>query len=465
MNVARITPFACAVAHTILGYVIDAMRGTIHTMHLHRLLPLIAVLLLVVVAILPFAVPVEQPTVMSLSQPVEHIRAAATSTPTPMTAAVATTTQMPPQVVPVSEIQPTTPTPATSVPVSVTSASEPMSASAAMFGISFADTLTGLSSQKLGSQLDDTRALGAGWIRIDLDWGIIGRAGEGKYDWSRVDRVVAAAHARDLQILALLVYTPEWARPEGCDSPRCPPYDPALFARFAADAAARYAPKGVHAWQIWNEPNARASWLPAADAAAYAALLRPTATALRTEDSEALIVSAGLAPAATENGNIAPREYLSRLYASGARDSFDAVGFHPYGFPALPSYMRDWNAWSQMSATSPSIRSIMIAHGDAHKKVWLTEFGAPTGGPGAMATLENYKTVRRSDHVDEAMQVQIALDALALMAGYDWVGPLFWYSYQDLGTSPSTKENFFGLLRHDGTPKPAYTVLKNNAAL
>ena len=33
-----------------------------------------------------------------------------------------------------------------------------------------------------------------------------------------------------------------------------------------------------------------------------------------------------------------------------------------------------------MYQTSPSIRSIMVANGDSAKKIWITEFGAPTSG-------------------------------------------------------------------------------------
>jgi hypothetical protein len=37
---------------------------------------------------------------------------------------------------------------------------------------------------------------------------------------------------------------------------------------------------------------------------------------------------------------------------------------------------------------------------------------------------------------------------------------LFWYSYKDDGTASHTTENFYGLLRADGTKKPAYASFK-----
>ena len=41
------------------------------------------------------------------------------------------------------------------------------------------------------------------------------------------------------------------------------------------------------------------------------------------------------------------------------------------------------------------------------------------------------------------------------------VGPLFFYSYQDDGVTSDTVENFFGLLRYDGSAKPAYNAVKS----
>ena len=143
---------------------------------------------------------------------------------------------------------------------------------------------------------------------------------------------------------------------------------------------------------------------------------------------------------------MAPVDFLTRLYANGARDSFDAVGYHPYSFPARPSHPAPSDGWSQMAATGPSLRSVMIANGDTAKQIWMTEFGAPTGGQNA---------------VTEDAQAAIIRDAVTLAPTYAWAGPLFIYSYQDLGTSRSTNENFFGVLRFDGSPKASYEMLQS----
>ena len=321
-------------------------------------------------------------------------------------------------------------------------------------GLSVAETLTGLSPDELQAQLDDFVALKIQWIRLDFDWAVIQRRGPESYDWERLDRVVAAAHEKDLRLLPILVYTPELAQPADCRSVRCPPADPASFARFAEKAAQRYSSQGIHTWEIWNEPNTSLSWRPAADPAAYTTLLKEAYASITNVDPEAVIISGGLAVIDTSRGSIAPREYLGRMYEAGVASYFDAVAFHPYSFPALPSHRAQWNGWQQMAYTSPSLRSIMESNGDAGKKIWITEYGAPTGGPGSAA--EAYIPLTRTSHVTEAYQKEMLADALRSIQKYPWAGPFFWYSYQDLSTSTDTPENFYGIRRADGSTKPAY---------
>ncbi len=50
------------------------------------------------------------------------------------------------------------------------------------------------------------------------------------------------------------------------------------------------------------------------------------------------------------------------------------------------------------------------------------------------------------------------------MANYDWGGPLFVYQGRDYGTDKSDRENFFGLLRHDFSPKPSYRAYQDAVA-
>ena len=117
---------------------------------------------------------------------------------------------------------------------------------------------------ELARDFDAIAATGARWVRFDVMWSVVQEHGRESWDWSTADRAIQAARARGLNVLATLTNTPEWARPSGATSDKFAPLDPADFARFAAAAVARYAPQGVHAYEIWNEPNV-GFWQPLPD--------------------------------------------------------------------------------------------------------------------------------------------------------------------------------------------------------
>jgi hypothetical protein len=333
------------------------------------------------------------------------------------------------------------------------------------FGLSVGNTLPGLPAAELAARLNDMKSLGISWIRIDLDWNDIQPTGASSYSWDRFDAVVTAAHARGINVLPIITYTAPWARSSACPSnPMCAPANPAQFATFANAAATRYAPRGVHHWEVWNEPNQAGFWAPASNAAAFTKLLVATYPAIKRADPNATVVSGGLASTETSGGNIAQLDFLAGMYANGAAGHMDAVGYHPYSFPVPPTYPATWNAWAKMGMNTTSFRTIMAAHGDGAKQIWVTEYGAPTNGPGALATLTNYNLNASPDHVDEAYQAALATQFVRVTTTYPWAGPAFWYSYKDIGTSTSSTENFYGLIRYDGSHKPAYNSLKSEIA-
>lgn len=159
-------------------------------------------------------------------------------------------------------------------------------------------------------------------------------------------------------------------------------------------------------------------------------------------------------------GYVEPRQYLQDAYAAGARNYFDSLGYHAYTFPETPNDPDVTNAWSKMELTSPSLRSIMTANGDDGKQIWITEDGAPTNGPGTIATGQN-KRVANTDHVSQDLQTTIAVQALNNTVGKPWLGAFFWYTYQDMGTAPTTNENFFGLVDKANASKSSTNVFKS----
>jgi len=357
-----------------------------------------------------------------------------------------------------------TPTPSATPTVSPAPTPTPQPTPTALkldLGISYGDTLMGLNDQDLAAELDDATTLGVGWIRLDLAWDDIQPDNASSYDWSDFDRVVHAAQARGLSLLPTIDYTPSWARAAGATSDKWAPADPAQFAAFAAAAVQRYAPQGIHTWEIWNEPNTSVFWAPSPDPQAYVKLLSLTVAAMRSCDPHVFIVSGGLAPEATDDGDISQLQYFASMCALGANRLVNAIGYHPYSFPVAPQDPVQWNAWAQIATTTSSFRTFLAQYGTPSLPIWATEYGAPTDGPGTEATAQGWDLSANPDHVDEAFQAILATDSVEAALNTPGVCALFWYTDKDLGTDPSTTENFFGLRRADGTPKPAFYALQS----
>ena len=145
-------------------------------------------------------------------------------------------------------------------------------------------------------------------------------------------------------------------------------------------------------------------------------------------------------PAANNGTNIAPITFLQDMYADGAEGSFNALGDHAYSYPALPDTYETWSGFSEMGQTSPSLRSVMTANGDAGKADLGHRNRCPTAGPNGVGT---------------TAQAQEVTQAVQAAKSTPWIGGLFFYTYEDAASNP----DYFGLLNAGGSPKPAWSAL------
>jgi hypothetical protein len=328
------------------------------------------------------------------------------------------------------------------------------------FGIATGDILPFLTEPQLTTRLDQIAATGVTWVRLDLSWADVQPGGPHEYDWSRFDRIVTAARARHLTLLPTLAYTPAWARPRHCTTEKCAPANSTQFAAFARAAAARYAPDGITTWEIWNEENTPGFWSPTPSAAAYGALLIKAAAAIRAVEPKAFIISGGMAATLTHSGAINPLTFLRQLCTLGANRVINAVAYHPYTYPYLASYDAPFaTAWNKIAQTKPSLVSILANHGTPRLPIWLTEYGAPTAGPGRASDGKAASITPQTTHVTLKRQATIAANAVRTAASSPDIGALFWYSDRDLGGN-ATNEGSYGLRHTDGTPKPALAAFR-----
>jgi hypothetical protein len=287
----------------------------------------------------------------------------------------------------------------------------------------------------------------------------------GVYDWSAFDRVVAAARTRGLRVLPILLGAPEWARRRACVQRwTCPPRDMDEFADFASAAASRYTEEGVRSWEIWNEPNIDAFWVRP-DPRAYAAMLRRSARAIRSVDPKATVVFGGLAALPVQPGVIDARRFLRDVCDLGVCPLADVFAYHPYPYPDLASSpSKDDAPWLRIGETPGSLVSILDSHGLEDAPIWLTEFGAPTGGNGRASDGSEPLQAGVVDHITEQRQAEIAFDSLATAVVTPRVKMLVWYTDVDL-PDRSGKQAHYGLFRADGTPKPAWRRLRKAVRL
>ncbi|MDD3006542.1 MAG: cellulase family glycosylhydrolase [Candidatus Pacebacteria bacterium] len=321
------------------------------------------------------------------------------------------------------------------------------------FGIAAGGNLVYWKQEDLNRFFQELTNLGVTWVRWDLDWKAIQPNNEQSYDWGGADRVANTAKKYGIKSLGIITYAPQWAQEGSCPSGKqCPPENYELFADFAGTVARRY--KGtIDNWEIWNEPNYRVYWYPVPDAYDYTELLKAAYARIKEVNPSAIVVSAGLTDMGDEEDeSISPLSFIETMYGEGAKDYFDILGLHPYTYPGY-----DYG-WPQIK----SVWQVMNENDDGEKKIWITEYGAPTGGPGRDFAIGEEGFSYGKDFMSEEAQSQMAKSIFAFQAeNPNHIGNVFWYSLCDSSTDKSTTENFFGILRYDGTRKLVYQTLKD----
>lgn len=191
----------------------------------------------------------------------------------------------------------------------------------------------------------------------------------------------------------------------------------------------------IEAVKIWNEPNNKSHWDPTLDPEwdRFADMTRLAGQAVQAEAPYLSRVLGGMSP-------IDP-SFLTML--AGALDHVDVVAIH--GFPL------DWNLW-QIDAWPTKIAEIAAI---TDKPIWITEVGVSSFG-------------------SEEVQAWGVRKTAELLIGR--APRIHWYSLYDLpmawGATTRHKEAegssyyrhfHMGLLREDGSPKPALDVYADYA--
>jgi hypothetical protein len=310
------------------------------------------------------------------------------------------------------------------------------------FGVQFHGTWGDYTDEQRAQVLDELKAAGVRWVRIDLGWRTFQEKGPGTYaSWytKLADGAINAARSRGMNVLATLLDAPGWAN--GGQAKNVPPADPEDYGRMAYWAADHF--KGrVAAWEVWNEPNRADSW--AGTAADYVRLLKAAYPRFKAGDPAATVVLGG--------SSYNDADWLSKLYDAGARRFFDVVATHPYqGQADLPPEAPDDGTMWRLSHVAV-IKAVMDARGDGCKEIWFTEFGwssHPNAGiqPPWMLGVS-------PDQQGDYLKRTVAF----VESSFPYVTHVFWYRERD-AQSGNPQEDNYGLLNRDLSPKPVYQAV------
>ncbi|KAA0080308.1 hypothetical protein CIW52_26085 [Mycolicibacterium sp. P9-64] len=307
-------------------------------------------------------------------------------------------------------------------------------------GYGFGDgaQMTWIGPEDVNRELDAVAKTGATWFRVLIPWTQIEPA-KGQYNWGQTDLVIKAALARNLKVLGVIAYTPDWAKAPGTNF-SAPPDNAADYANFSATVAQRYGSVGVSNWELWNEPNLPIFFgFSAHNAPKYTELVKAAYPAIKAVQPNSTVILAGLSRLPGEES---PPAFLAQMYAAGAKGSFDAAAAHPYVHPGGLAADTD-NGWSDI----PAMHDVMVANGDGGKKIWMTEMGAPTS--------------EDAEGVSQQEQAKEIVDVLAAAAATGYSGPAFIFSIRDTNTANrgDRESNYGTLLTSDWQPKFTAGVL------
>jgi len=270
--------------------------------------------------------------------------------------------------------------------------------------------------------LDEVRACGIDWVRVDFVWAWIETA-QDSFNWTRYDAIASAARARGLGVFATIGHTPAWATDgsEGSGVPR----SAADFHDICYRAAARYS-DGIRHWGMWNEPNLDGFW--AGTRQQYIDLiLKNGADAVHAANPAAKVCGPELAH--LTSGDQDWYAWLEDCIVQ-AGGKLDIATHHVYcssGYASCTDKLEEPPFWPW---DPPSVKQVLQNAGWFGKPFWLTESGWQSAGAGEAQQAANYTGL-----LDDWFTGQ---------SGRGWVHKVFFYEFNDSQAFPDLSWGILG---------------------
>jgi hypothetical protein len=172
----------------------------------------------------------------------------------------------------------------------------------------------------------------------------------------------------------------------------------------------------------------------------YANAIRPTLNAIAGLGLPVEVVIAGYA-----YGN--DTSWVDTLYERipDLNSLIHALALHPYWYGHGPAQSGPAGSFARIE----SLRAAMDSHGADSMPIYITEYGQSTAACGEECVSEQH----------QAADLRAMIDVVT--SHPDWkVEMLSVFQLLDRGTGSRERELQFGLRREDGTPKPAYKIVR-----
>lgn len=307
------------------------------------------------------------------------------------------------------------------------------------------------------AQWRNFRELGIRSLRLEFKLSKAGRDVR-HFDFSAYDEVVSRAAQEDIEVVMLVDYSSylaragEWQMPWG----KVLRYTDSQGLLEAMESIVpHFRDRGVHAWEIWNEPNG--SWR--IEPEEYAGLLCEAYARFKFTsrwDEDAVVILGGLdavnSPARPDGLNTYARRWFTDFYAAPAMAEFrrqygrppmDAVSIHPYMTIGISEQGKVVSN-DVLGSLRCNMLDIMDGYGDTGIPVWITEIG--------------------SQDPDPHRQAQFLTAFFQAATQEPRITRVHWFKYQWSrrdGTRDGTSG--YGIVYSDEDKKEAYYALKREA--
>ena len=297
-------------------------------------------------------------------------------------------------------------------------------------------------------------ASGATWERIIFPWSSMEpQPGEFRAGYFS-DAQIEAQVARGFTEVGVIIYTPDWAawnpvRPHPKSVPRNVhlPWDHPSndWGRFTGRLAARYRGLVDH-WVIWNEPDLYdqgSRWFFDGTFEDYYQLLKVAYQSIKANNPKAKVILAGMAYWYGREYDRPP--YVGSLLEVAAKDPTARQNDWYFDVAAVHTYANPLNSFTQPM----SLRRVLDERG-IDKPIWILESNAvPSDDPKAPTRPGPYRATQ-----EQQASYIIQSYALGIAAGVERQAV-----YKLVDESPENGQ-YFGLVRNDGTVRPAYTAFQ-----